>query len=196
MSIQRWTHYDNRCDHDATGEWVTYADHVAEMEKRVKAALEAGHDFGVQDEKERGRAAVAEAEQRGMREALTGTGVAIYEQGQRDVFAIHTEWTVTGMCKPDCLPCRRLDELYAERMAGAKETEERIRKAVEGLNPSYAPFSDQKWLVRSAVLAVIDGLPAEQDHQQDDDEQDRVDDQQNVVIHTPESHRSGEKGSP
>ena len=41
-----------------------------------------------------------------------------YEQGQRDVFAYHPEWTVTDMCKPDCLPCQRLTELITEREKG------------------------------------------------------------------------------
>jgi hypothetical protein len=43
------------------------------------------------------------------------------EQGQRDVFAFHPEWTVTGMCKPDCLPCQRLAELINERSEGYNE---------------------------------------------------------------------------
>ena len=34
------------------------------------------------------------------------------------VFAFHPEWTVTGMCDPDCLACRRLTELITERSAG------------------------------------------------------------------------------
>ena len=46
---------------------------------------------------------------------------AAIEQGQRDVFATHLEWTVTGMCKPDCLPCQRLNELVNEREAGYSE---------------------------------------------------------------------------
>jgi hypothetical protein len=37
------------------------------------------------------------------------------------VFATHLEWTVTGMCKPDCLPCQRLNELINEREAGYSE---------------------------------------------------------------------------
>jgi len=44
-----------------------------------------------------------------------------YEQGQRDVFALHAEWTVAGMCKPDCLPCQRLTELIVERSKGYDE---------------------------------------------------------------------------
>ena len=44
-----------------------------------------------------------------------------YEQGQRDVFAYHPEWTVTAMCKPDCLPCQRLTELITEREKGYEE---------------------------------------------------------------------------
>lgn len=44
-----------------------------------------------------------------------------YQQGQQDIFAFHPEWTVTGMCKPDCLPCQRLTELINERSAGYEE---------------------------------------------------------------------------
>ena len=53
-----------------------------------------------------------------------------YEQGQRDVFAYHPEWTVTDMCKPDCLPCQRLTELITEREKGYEEgqRDERERK--------------------------------------------------------------------
>jgi hypothetical protein len=53
-----------------------------------------------------------------------------YEQGQRDVFAYHPEWTVTDICKPDCLPCQRLTELITEREKGYEEgqRDERERK--------------------------------------------------------------------
>ena len=37
------------------------------------------------------------------------------------VFAFHPEWTVTGMCDPDCLACRRLTELITEREKGYEE---------------------------------------------------------------------------
>ena len=37
------------------------------------------------------------------------------------VFAFHPEWTVTGMCDPDCLACRRLAELITEREKGYEE---------------------------------------------------------------------------
>ena len=50
-------------------------------------------------------------------------------QGQRDVFAYHPEWTVTGMCKPDCLPCQRLTELIDERSAGYAEGQRDEREA-------------------------------------------------------------------
>jgi hypothetical protein len=92
-------------------------------------------------------------------------------------------------------------DLYGEAIKaavaqGQRDERERIRKAVEALIGQSNPSDGPVLMYASGVLAIIDGLPAEQDHQQDDDEQDRVDDQQNVVIHTPESHRSGEKGSP
>ena len=44
-----------------------------------------------------------------------------YEQGQRDVFALHPQWAEGGMCKPNCLPCRRLTELIIERETGYNE---------------------------------------------------------------------------
>ena len=63
---------------------------------------------------------IAKVEQRVLAEQLAGHEMA-YEQGQQDVFALHTEWTVTGMCKPECLPCQRLNELIKEREAGYSE---------------------------------------------------------------------------
>jgi hypothetical protein len=72
--IQRWTHYDERCDHDPAGEWVTYADHLAAVaaatEEAVRDYAEAHYANGVKryrdgqrDERARIRAAV-EAEMR------------------------------------------------------------------------------------------------------------------------------------
>jgi len=46
---------------------------------------------------------------------------ACYEEGQRDVFADHLEWTVAGMCKPDCLSCQRLTELITEYEKGYEQ---------------------------------------------------------------------------
>ena len=37
-----------------------------------------------------------------------------YKQGQRNVFAMHDKWTVTGVCEQNCLGCRRLTELLNE----------------------------------------------------------------------------------
>ena len=38
-----------------------------------------------------------------------------------------------GECIPDCPSCKRMDELYAERVAGAREERERIRRFIVGL---------------------------------------------------------------
>ena len=53
-----------------------------------------------------------------------------YEQGQRDERAKHVNDNCVwgqGKCVPDCPSCKRLDDLYAERVAGAQEA---IRDAV------------------------------------------------------------------
>jgi hypothetical protein len=78
---------------DEDGPFVTYADHVEAL--RQASALATPET-------------VAQA-------------MYWYEQGQRDVFAYHPEWTVTDMCKPDCLPCQRLTELITEREKGYEE---------------------------------------------------------------------------
>jgi hypothetical protein len=92
--IQRFTADANHAYRDNVfGGYVLYADHVAALARAVEH-----------------------------RDALHATSNSMaYKQGQRDIFAFHAEWTVTGMCKPDCLPCQRLDELIAERHAGWKE---------------------------------------------------------------------------
>lgn len=69
-----------------------------------------------------------------------------YEQGQRDVFALHTEWTVTGMCKPGCLPCQRLTELITERSKGYEEGV--IAGAAEGVK------AGRSGAIADAVAAV------------------------------------------
>jgi len=83
-----------------------------------------------------------------------------YEQGQRDVFALHAEWTVTGMCKPDCLPCRRLDELYAERVAGAKEAIGFAVAAVEGLAHDFYCASRDENFPKGCNCPVGDAIAA------------------------------------
>jgi hypothetical protein len=65
-----------------------------------------------------------------------------YEQGQRDVFALHTEWTVAGMCKPDCLPCQRLTELITEREKGYEEGQrDAIADALQRVEAVEVPYS-------------------------------------------------------
>ena len=80
---------------------------------------------------------------------------AAIEQGQRDVFATHLEWTVTGMCKPDCLPCQRLNELVNEREAGYSEGKRDAIAAavqrVEALHERYL-FGKREY---AALIAAI-----------------------------------------
>jgi hypothetical protein len=65
-----------------------------------------------------------------------------YEQGQRDVFAYHPEWTVTDMCKPDCLPCQRLTELITEREKGYEEGQrDAIADALQRVEAVEVPYS-------------------------------------------------------
>jgi hypothetical protein len=53
------------------------------------------------------------------------------------VFALHPEWTVTGLCKPDCAACRRLTELITEWEHGYEKGLDAARDAVKAL-PEYA----------------------------------------------------------
>jgi hypothetical protein len=82
-----------------------------------------------------------------------------YEQGQRDVFAFHAEWTVAGMCKPDCLPCQRLTELIVERSKGYDEGQrEALDAAVKRIKA--LPWTSETWPAhaeRAAIIAAIKG---------------------------------------
>ena len=82
-----------------------------------------------------------------------------YDRGQRDVFAIHAEWTVPGMCKPDCLPCQRLTELIVERSKGYDEGQrEALDAAVKRIKA--LPRTSETWLAhaeRAAIIAAIKG---------------------------------------
>jgi hypothetical protein len=111
-------------------------------------------------------AAVAAAEQRGREydrwADIRKGGICkcgCYEQGQRDVFAFHPEWTVTDMCKPDCLPCQRLTELINERSAGYDEGQRDEREAAVGRVEAW--LDKDRWaefdFIRPALLAAIKG---------------------------------------
>jgi hypothetical protein len=84
-----------------------------------------------------------------------------YEQGQRDVFALHAEWTVAGMCKPDCLPCQRLTELIVERSRGYDEGQrEALDAAVQRVEALAEEWEEQALAVHLAIgiaLAAIKG---------------------------------------
>jgi len=64
------------------------------------------------------------------------------------VFALHPEWTMTGLCKPDCAACRRLTELITEWEHGYKKGLDAARDAVKAL-PEYA--------LRDTCTAAIKG---------------------------------------
>jgi hypothetical protein len=83
-----------------------------------------------------------------------------YEQGQRDVFAYHPEWTVTGMCKPDCLPCQRLTELITEREKGYEEGQrDALKAAVQRVEALIDPWPNTSpgLIRRGNVFAAIKG---------------------------------------
>ena len=50
---------------------------------------------------------------------------------EQRVFALHPEWTMTGLCKPDCSACRRLTELITEWEDGYEKGLDAAREAVE-----------------------------------------------------------------
>lgn len=68
------------------------------------------------------------------------------------VFALHPEWTVTGMCKPECAACRRLTELITEWEYGYEKGIDAAREAVAAL-PEYR--------MRDTCIAAIDELREE-----------------------------------
>ena len=76
---------------------------------------------------------------------------------------------------------RDFDSVRADAIKAARD-------AVEALDRYAMP---EDWLVgvdRKVVLAAIDALTPTQQHKNEDhDQQDRVDDEQNVVSHAPES---------
>jgi hypothetical protein len=88
---------------------------------------------------------------------------AAYQQGQRDVFALHPEWTVTGMCTPDCLPCQRLTELITERSKGYDEGQRdmlaRAVRAVEQFDHDPLCMGDDTYCCsRNVTLNVLRAL--------------------------------------
>ena len=79
------------------------------------------------------------------------------------VFALHPEWTVTGLCKPDCAACRRLTELIAEWEYGYEKGLDAAREAVLGakaIDVYYGRGLDEPpqfiWL--NNALSAIDAL--------------------------------------
>ena len=78
-----------------------------------------------------------------------------YADGQQQVFALHPEWTVTGLCKPDCAACRRLTELITEWEYGYEKGLDAAREAVKGVNW----FNDEGKML-SAIVATAESLAA------------------------------------
>ena len=84
-----------------------------------------------------------------------------YKQGQRNVFARHDDWIVTGVCEQDCPGCRRLTELITEREKGYAEGLDAAREAVEAMNlhgcfPHQGPIGCN--CIGPQVIAAIDAL--------------------------------------
>ena len=82
---------------------------------------------------------------------------------EKRVFAIHPEWIMTGLCKPDCAACRRLTELITEWEYGYKQGLDAAREAVAALVPSefwegLEGRPPQWWIVKAEALAAIDEL--------------------------------------
>ena len=91
------------------------------------------------------------------RDRLWGEG---YAAALRDVFGFHPEWTVTGMCKPDCPACLRLTELINERSEGYKEA---LRDAVDAVKalPPVRTFSGDPAVRHDEAVAAIEALGGE-----------------------------------
>lgn len=82
---------------------------------------------------------------------------------EQRVFALHPEWTVTGLCKPDCAACRRLTELITEWEYGyEKGQRDAIAAAVQrmevlwSLDPSWDGTNWNNAL--TSALSAIDAL--------------------------------------
>ena len=77
---------------------------------------------------------------------------------EQRVFALHPEWTMTGLCKPDCAACRRLTELITEWEYGYEKGLDAAREAVVVLcwRTQYEGFVSTVDPMR--VLAAIDAL--------------------------------------
>lgn len=170
-----------QADPRPSGMWVRYDDAqraVAEAEQRGRDEQRA-RDYVIlwsrlmlEDRKYRDALARAALVLRGRwtdRDilAMTGTVVSLhewetvkpvpdaYEQGQRDERAKHVNdnclWG-QGQCVPGCPSCKRMDDLYAERAAGAADERARIRAGVEELANKVA----YPWASLSDAPAVID----------------------------------------
>ena len=75
------------------------------------------------------------------------------------VFSLHPEWTVTGLCKPDCAACRRLTELITEWEDGYKKGLDAAREAVADINGKWV-FGPR--IYKHEALTAIDALREKQ----------------------------------
>lgn len=87
------------------------------------------------------------------------------------MFALHPEWTVTGLCKPDCAACRRLTELITEWEYGYEKGLDAALEAVEAIPAPYkirgdfetfGPYAEGRADFKDAALSVIDALREKQ----------------------------------
>ena len=90
---------------------------------------------------------------------------------EQRVFALHPEWTMTGLCKPDCAACRRLTELITEWEYGYEKGLDAVREAVEaipapykvkGQYETYGPHHEGKSDMKDLCISAIDALKEDQ----------------------------------
>ena len=82
--------------------------------------------------------------------------VAALAEAEQRVFAFHPEWTMKGMCKPNCAACRRLTELITEWEYGYKQGLDAAREAVAAMNIDYMSYGAV--VQQDEALAAIDAL--------------------------------------
>ena len=79
------------------------------------------------------------------------------------VFALHPEWTMTGLCKPDCAACRRLTQLITEWECGYEKGLDAAREAIAALGTEREIRSPSSLEIDiHAALAAIDALKEKQ----------------------------------
>ena len=86
---------------------------------------------------------------------------------EQRVFALHPEWTMTGLCKPDCSACRRLTELITEWEHGYEKGLDAAREAIEaipapykviGQHETYDTYHEGRADMKDLCISAIDAL--------------------------------------